>query len=29
MESPLNVPTELLLQAEAIFAALIANPEIL
>lgn len=29
MENPLNVPPELLRQADAIFAALIANPEIL
>jgi hypothetical protein len=29
MESPLNLPPELLRQADAIFAALIANPEIL
>jgi hypothetical protein len=29
MESPLNLPAELLRQADAIFAALIANPELL
>jgi hypothetical protein len=29
MESPLNVPPELLRQADALFAVLIANPELL
>lgn len=29
MENPLNVPPELLRQADAIFAALIASPELL
>jgi len=29
MDDPLNLPPEMLRQADAIFAALIANPEIL
>jgi hypothetical protein len=29
MEDPLNIPPEFLRQADAIFAALVANPELL